>query len=185
MGKTFLIILLTISSVIFDAKANNESQIVQEKLSIDFKEVNFKEVGSTKFSFLFWDIYHSTLYTKSGTYLAESEPAELIFEIKYLKDITAEDLIERTIEQWQHLGFSESQYNDFIPLLSVMWPDISSGDTLALLVQDRQSIFYFNDVKIGVIAQQEFSKLFLDIWLSKRTSQPELRSELLGEKVYE
>jgi len=185
MPKIFLMIPIIITTVIFTVKADNNQHIVKDRLPDDFMELNFKEVGSTKFSFLFWDIYNSTLYTKSGVYLPENPALELIFEIAYLKDITAKDLLNKTVEQWQHVGFAEVEYTEFIPMLKAMWPDITSGDTLALLVNNNQSIFYFNDIKIGVIEQPAFSQLFLAIWLSEKTSQPELRTELLGEKVNE
>ena len=144
------------------------------------ENAHFKLLGQAKFSVLFWDIYNSTLYTESGSYLHEVSTQSLIFEIEYLKDITKNDLLERTIEQWQHLRIPESQYSKFIPRLKVIWPDISSGDKLAMLVKNKQSVFFFNNLRIGQIEQKEFSKLFLDIWLSPRTSQIELRKQLLG-----
>lgn len=195
MYKPGLIILLVFISILFEVQADNNQNVKEEKQAESFKKMNFTgqgfkelgftEVGNAKFTFLFWDIYHSTLYTKSGSYIPENPPAELIFEIEYLKDITAADLLERTIEQWQHLGFSKAQYNQFIPKLKAIWPDIYSGDKLALSVQNNKSMFYFNDVQVGVIEQAEFSQLFLAIWLSKKTSEPELRAELLGENIHE
>ena len=48
-----------------------------------------------------------------------------------------------------------------------------------MLVEEKKSIFYFNNVKVGVITDKAFSKLFLDIWLSPKTSQAKLRAQLL------
>lgn len=175
------IVFILVSSVIFVASANNENILPIEELPKDVSDLNFKVVGSAKFSVLFWDIYNSTLYTKSGKYLHKSSPESLLFEIEYLKDITTNDLVERTVQQWKYLDISESEYSKFIPILKVIWPDISSGDKLAMLLQNNQSVFYFNDMKVGHIEEKEFSKLFLDIWLSPKTSQTKLRSQLLGE----
>lgn len=188
MIKFFCITFLFINSIVFVANANNENSVAIDKLPKDFSQLvltealkeEFKEVGSAKFSVLFWDIYNSTLYTKSGSYLHEASTEALIFEIEYLKDITRDDLIERTVQQWKYLKIPESEYNKFIPLLKKIWPDISSGDKLAILVQNKQSIFFFNKVKVGYIEQKEFSQLFLDIWLSPNTSQTKLRKQLLG-----
>jgi hypothetical protein len=47
-------------------------------------------------------------------------------------------------------------------------------------VNNNKSFFYYNNELIGEIGQQEFSQLFLDIWLSENTSEPDLRRELLG-----
>jgi hypothetical protein len=182
MAKFISIIILTFNVIAFTVNANNEYSVVIDKLPKDFSQLKFKEVGRAQFSILFWDIYNSALYTKSGSYLHEASTQSLIFEIEYLKDITKNDLLERTVEQWKHLNIPESEYSKFIPTLKVIWPDISSGDKLAMLVQNKQSVFFFNNLRVGHIEQKEFSKLFLDIWLSPRTSQEKLREQLLGGK---
>lgn len=190
MHKRYLITWLVIISILGEVQASNKQNLKEEKRpgsikNLLFNDPSFIKVGSSKFTFLFWDIYHSTLYTKSGFYLPKKPPTELIFEIEYLKDISATELVERTIEQWQHLGYSQDQYNQFIPKLKDIWPDIYAGDKLALLVVDNKSTFYFNNFKVGVIEQTEFSQLFLAIWLSDNTSEPELRAELLGGNIHE
>ena len=111
----------------------------------------------------------------------DNSSESLLFEIEYLKDITAEDLLERTAQQWEHLNVPELVYSKYLPALKTIWPDISSGDKLTLFVQNQQSFFYFNHEKVGVIEEADFSKLFLDIWLSPNTSQTQLRKKLLGE----
>lgn len=191
MNKYYCITFLLISSVIFAANAtslldeSHKNIIRLEKLPNDLSQLNFKTVGKAKFSVLFWDIYNSTLYTKSGSYRHENanekSPQSLIFEIEYLKDITTEDLLEQTVKQWKHLKIPELAYSKYIPTLKAIWPNITPGDKLTMLVQNKQSVFYFNHVKVGYIEEAQFSKLFLDIWLSPNTSETELRSQLLGE----
>jgi hypothetical protein len=178
MFKYFLVIGLLINSIDLNA---HEKNVAIERLPKNFSELKFKEVGKAQFTVLFWDIYNSALYTKSGRYSHENSPDSLIFEIEYLKDITAEDLLERTVQQWKHLNIPEVEYSQFIPRLKAIWPDISSGDKLTMLVQKKQSVFYFNQLKVGHIEQETFSKIFLDIWLSPETSQKKLRRQLLGE----
>lgn len=151
-----------------------------EQLPNDFSQLGYTEVGRAKFTFLFWDIYKSTLFTKTGIY-DDTLSDDLIYKIEYLQDITAKELIIRTVEQWQHLKINESQYQQFIPLLEVIWPDIKSGDSLTLYRSELASVFYFNDKKIGAIANNKFGQLFVDIWLSPNTSEPELRKSLLAQ----
>jgi hypothetical protein len=181
MVKLFFIIFLFINSFSALGNVNNASKLVLDKLPNDLRELNFKIVGSAKFTVLFWDIYNSTLYTKSGNYLHDRYYDSLLFEIEYLKDITKDDLLDRTIEQWEHLNISELEYSKFIPILKAIWPDIISGDKLTMLVENKKSVFYFNEVIIGQVHEKEFSKLFLDIWLSPQTSEKSLRHQLLGE----
>jgi hypothetical protein len=154
----------------------------QPNRSLDvIKQSVVKPVGSAQFNVLFWRIYHSELYSKSGQYQGDLQDLPVLFEIQYLRDIKREDLIERTIEQWQHLGFSQAQYQPYLAQLEVLWPHIAKGDTLALLVEPEQSHFYFNNNYQGRIDGAEFGAIFLAIWLSPNTSQPKLRQQLLGE----
>lgn len=137
-------------------------------------------VGETTFSILFWDIYKSNLKTTTGKYPLESDRDKLIYQINYLEDITSKDLIMHTVEQWQHLGVEVERYQAYLDVLAKIWPDIKDGDTLVLYVNNNKSSFYLNNNFIGEIEQPAFSQLFLDIWLSENTSEPDLRLELLG-----
>lgn len=176
--------LLLINVLFFSGKSlafyNENISFSGDCLTKDYKQLNLKEVGSAPFSVLFWDIYNSILYTESGKYSPENLSDTVIFEIEYYRDITSKDLLERTIEQWQYLDVPENHYKPFVPLLQEIWPDIAAGDKLTMVVHHHQSIFYFNGEKIGLIKQKEFSRLFLDIWLSPNTSEKKLRAQLLG-----
>lgn len=145
------------------------------------RSVALELVGEARFSFLFWDIYQSQLQTSSGQYPVDIEKESIFYEIQYFIDITQENLLESTVEQWQHLGISANVYQKYIPELSTIWPDISEGDILALFVQANHSCFYFNGEYIGKIVEPEFADNFLAIWLSEKTSEPKLRRKLLGE----
>ncbi|SVE18486.1 uncharacterized protein METZ01_LOCUS471340 [marine metagenome] len=63
---------------------------------------DLKKVGEAKLKVLFWDVYNSSLYSKTGEYQVEQFPQAL--NINYLRDIDAEDLIERTQDEWEKLG---------------------------------------------------------------------------------
>ena len=142
---------------------------------------NFHNIGETTFSILFWDLYKSKLLTTSGKYPIKNETEKLIYEIHYLADISRDDLIKRTVEQWQHIGVMTKHYQVYLPELKSIWPDVNEGDTLSLLIDEVRSVFYFNQKYIGAIDKPQFGQIFLDIWLSENTSQPKLRKELLGE----
>jgi hypothetical protein len=61
-----------------------------------------KKVGEAKLQVLFWDVYNSSLYSQTGQYQAESFPQAL--KIDYLRNIDANDLIEKTQDEWEKLG---------------------------------------------------------------------------------
>ncbi len=160
----------------FSGKANLESVLASQP---------FITTGTATFSFLFWDVYQSQLKTTSGQYPISTEHDELIFQIRYFADISNEDLIKRTVEQWQHQGVPQNVYQQYIDTLTAIWPNIKKGDSLAMLMQKDKSIFYFNSQYIGAIHDEIFGQLFINIWLDKSTSEPSLRAQLLGEKSNE
>ncbi|MEH6384219.1 MAG: chalcone isomerase family protein [Colwellia sp.] len=146
------------------------------------QEQSYIPIGETTFSILFWDLYKSKLLTTTGTYPIQTDRDKLLYQINYLTGISSKDLVNRTVEQWQHLGVEPELYAVYLPILLKIWPDIEEGDSLSLYVNNNKSVFYFNNNLIGEINQPEFSQLFLDIWLSEKTSEPKLRLELLGIK---
>jgi hypothetical protein len=138
------------------------------------------EIGKASFSFLVWDIYNSQLATSTGKYPPATQSDTLIYTINYQRDISSKELVERTIEQWNHLKISKDIYSPYINILNDIWPDIKKGDSLALVSNAAGSGFYYNDDLVGSIANTDFSPLFLSIWLSEKTSEPALRQKLLG-----
>ena len=140
---------------------------------------DLKKVGEAKLKVLFWDVYNSSLYSKTGEYQAEQFPQAL--KINYLRDIDAEDLIERTQDEWEKLGIKQVTFSQWIPLLTNIFPDIKKGDTLLLRVsENQQSEFFFNGKTIGKITDQTFGKSFLRIWLDEKCSYPKVRNKLIG-----
>ncbi len=170
----------TINSLPLTDNVNAES-----RLSSVISSGLFVPTGEATFSILFWDLYTASLKTTYGKYPISLEKEQLIFHIDYFADISNEDLIDRTIEQWQHQKIPKEIYSPYIEQLSSIWPNISKGDSLAILVQAEQSVFYFNDQYIGVIKDNAFGRLFVDIWLDKKTSEPSMRAKLLGENINE
>lgn len=140
---------------------------------------NMQKIGSAKLEIFFFDIYYSELFSPTGEYSANELP--LALQIKYLRDIKASDLIERTLEEWEKLGMSNEQTNAWVVELKALWPDINKQDVLTIVVdQHGVSEFFFNDSSLGVIDDKEFGKSFLAIWLDENCSFPKLREKLIG-----
>jgi len=175
-----LLLLCTQNSVSAALHVNTEQW--DRDLSHLREQSHIKEVGSATFTFLFWDIYSSKLFTTSGVFPLQSENDKLLYEIEYFKAISAKNLVDKTVEQWQHLGYEASRYTPYLNKLQRIWPDIKPGDKLTFVMNNMNSAFYYNKRLVGVIGNMEFGPLFLDIWLSEKTSEPELRQALLGRK---
>ncbi|GHE81426.1 chalcone isomerase family protein [Thalassotalea profundi] len=180
MFKFIIVIILSVTPFEVLSKSRTVPFDTQHDLKQVIKNGEFVYLGKATFSILFWDLYKSKLSTTTGKYPIDNKKEQLIYEIHYLANISSDDLIKRTVEQWQHLNVPKIQYQEYLADLKRIWPDIEKGDKLALLLLEAKSVFYFNDAYIGVIDSPKFGQLFLDIWLSEETSQPLLRRDLLG-----
>ena len=136
-------------------------------------------VGEARLKVLFWPVYNSSLYSANGTYSEAQRPVR--FEIQYLRDIDAQELVEHTGNEWQQQRIPIQQQQPWLQALSELWPDVAKNDVLTLYIDDQnKSTFYRNGAVLGSIDDAQFGQSFLDIWLSTDTSRPQLRQSLLG-----
>ena len=166
--KTFVILisgLLLLASLASAATATEQSTL--------------QKCGEAKLTVLFWDVYESTLFTPTGSYSPDVRPFRL--DIRYLRDISASDLIKQTAKEWRAQGLADPEQDAWLQKLGEIWPDVATGDTLALLVDENSySQFTMNGVEIGRIENPSFSDAFAGIWLSASSTRPTLRDALIG-----
>ncbi|MBO1894390.1 chalcone isomerase family protein [Shewanella sp. BF02_Schw] len=137
------------------------------------------QVGTADMSLLWLDIYSAKLFSIDGKYQANRFP--MILDIQYHRDIDAIDLVDATIEQWQHLGFTEANIELYRQQLVNAWPDVKQGDRLTFKVNTPEdAAFLLNDTPYYQVSNAQFPEAFLGIWLSEKTSRPELRNQLIG-----
>lgn len=140
---------------------------------------DLKIVGQAKLKVLFWDVYHSTFYSPNGQYQKEQFPQ--VLRIDYLRDIKAEDLLDKTLEEWNDLEVEKSNADRWLVLLKDIFPDISEGDSLIIRIdKNQQSEFFYNGKTIGKITETEFGPQFLRIWLDEKCSYPKVCQKLRG-----
>ena len=189
VGATVVMVILTLS--MGDAMANqaetasNNTQaflLSTSELSTpeqSSSNLTMHQVGSASMSMMWFDIYSAKLYSSDGKYQANQLPLKL--EIEYHRNIEAEDLIDATVDQWQHLGIPEQQINEYREQLAKAWPDVKEGDRLTFMVNTAtQAEFLFNDKPYFQVSNVQFPADFLAIWLSENTSRPKLRQQLIG-----
>ena len=138
-------------------------------------------VGQAHLKVLFWSVYHSRLYSPDGDYQLGERPLRL--DIEYLMNIAAEDLVQRTADEWRAQQRTHQRQNQWLQSLAQIWPDVSSNDVISLeLGTDNRSVFFRNGEPLGTIDDPLFGQYFLDIWLSPDTTRPKLRRQLLGQR---
>jgi len=139
----------------------------------------WQQVGQARLRVMLWDVYDSTLYTLDGGFRDGQRPLRL--SLRYLRDIRADSLLASTADEWDRQGMQHPRRAVWLEQLAALWPDISSGDELALVLgADGGSEFLHNGVALGGIDDPEFGARFIAIWLAPDTSRPELRRALLG-----
>lgn len=149
---------------------------------------HLSKVGEGEMNYLFWTIYQAEFYRGADqdndtplNVMIAKDKNEKALKIEYFKSIEKRALIDATVQQWQHLGYQQSNIDKWSAPLESIWPDVEPGNTITLTVlKNGQSQFFFNGELIGAIDSHDFGEAFLSIWLSENTSEPKLRQQLLG-----
>lgn len=143
-------------------------------------------VGEGVMSVVFWKVYKAQLYSKNLPFKVDNYPQML--KITYLREIEKSDLLEATNDQWLHIGTSDILRKKWIKSLEHIFPTVQPQDAITLYIDDKKvSHFYLSSANkplnlIGQVRDPLFGPQFIGIWLSKHTSRPALRRQLLGEK---
>ena len=148
---------------------------------------NWNKVGEAELKVLWFHIYSAQLFTPSGKYsnIESKNEGPLLLELTYQRNISKADLIEETEEQIK--TFTESEkIPSWIERLNQIWPEISKGDQLGFWIDELgHGNFFYNQTWIGAVSEPEFSNAFIKIWLSEKSSYPELAKKLRGESTDE
>ncbi|NVJ56624.1 MAG: chalcone isomerase family protein, partial [Vibrionaceae bacterium] len=106
--------------------------------------------------------------------------------IDYQRDISSQQLLEATDEQWQKLGYQTPMRKQWLVQLKTIFPDIKKGQQLAYVTDGKTGQFYYQHKgqvdAIGSISDETLNDAFLAIWLSPNTQYPKLRKQLIGAK---
>jgi hypothetical protein len=169
MPKYLLLSLLTLAPLYAAA-----AQTVVEKYIPDAQRV-----GEGRLSYMVWDVYDARLYAPAGSW-NQSKPFAL--SLHYLMNLDGKDIADRSVEEMRKQGFTdEVKLAAWNAEMKRIFPDVSDGTVLTgVFNPGGPTYFYRNEQKIGTIMDPAFGKYFFDIWLSEKTSEPELRQALLG-----
>jgi len=160
---------------------------------------SLNKLGEGQLKVLFWKVYKAEFYTEGHEYSETQYPKAL--KLTYQRDIEKKEFIDVTKDQWVQLNshyqerlVSETQEEQWLNQLKNIFPTIKDKDIiLFILTKDKQAKFYLrtfdnkknqyqqNFQSIGTILDPEFGDYFLSIWLSKNTSEPKLRKQLIGQ----
>jgi hypothetical protein len=143
-------------------------------------------VGSATLRWGPFDVYFSVLRTPAGRYEANRWPQAL--SINYLREITTDELVKATQDQWQamQIAVPATQQQRWLAEVGTIWPTVQNGSQLTFVADASGGRFYYRPqpdravVPIGGRFDGAFRDAFLAIWLSPATQYPALRQQLTG-----
>ena len=148
---------------------------------------NARLIGQTRLSVWGFKIYDARLWSPPGLNARNFASQPLALELAYLRDFKATDIVERSLKEMRRSAdLSAAQAQQWTAEMLRVFPDVKAGDRVLCLHRPGISAsFWLNGRPIGEIADAEFARLFLGIWLSPQTSEPAMRLALLGSAARE
>lgn len=138
--------------------------------------------GRGEMSFLGRTIYEARLWVSDGFRPDAYAQLPLALELTYALALPGRRLAARSLEEMQRQRtLTPAQRSRWLTAMEQAFPDVARGDSLlGVLLPGRGARFFHNGEPRGEVADPEFATLFFGVWLSPRTSEPALRSMLLG-----
>lgn len=125
--------------------------------------------------------YDASLWTDSQEWSMDKPYA---LSLRYGMDFTSDEIVEKSIEEIERINkLSKETLAAYGQQLSKLFPDVRKNDVItAMFLPNKGVIFFHNTRKTGEINDLTFARQFLGIWLSPQTSEPKLRSALIGKQ---
>jgi hypothetical protein len=140
-------------------------------------------LGEASLRWMGLKVYDARLYAPATSLSTErlfEQPFAL--ELTYSLSLRGARIADRSIEEIGQLGLgSDDERRRWHAQMLTLFPDVRSADRIIGIYRPNLGArFYFNDQRIGEIADVAFARAFFSIWLDERTSVPALRRDLLG-----
>ncbi len=183
--STFIRIVIALSLGLLGSA--NASTITELNHLSDNSWQSWPLVGEAQLSWFIFDIYQSRLTTPNGEYLEKDDitPHPLALTIEYQRDISRDQLIDATQEQWEKLGINDPDSVSWLMTMKEIYPDIREGDQLSYVTDGKVGTFYhssrfFKNRLIGKVESESLNDAFLSIWLAPNSEFKHLRDQLVG-----
>ena len=127
-------------------------------------------------------VYQARLWALPNFRATHALEQPLVLELEYLRSLKGAAIAERSLQEMRRVGpIDEAQAQRWLAEMQRLFPDVQAGDRLSGLLQPGQGArFWLNQKPLGQIDEPQFARLFFGIWLAPTTSEPDLRTALLG-----
>lgn len=141
--------------------------------------------GQGRLRFLGLHVYDIRLWSAEGGLGPADWPAKpLALEIEYARSLVGRLIAERSLEEMRRAGpLDDAVARRWLDSMTDLFPDVKAGDRITgLHLPAGVSRFFHNGQSRGEVRDAEFTRRFFGIWLADHSSEPALRSSLLGRR---
>lgn len=138
--------------------------------------------GQGRLRFFGLRVYEAFLWVGAEGNLGDWRSSPFALEVRYERSLKGAQIAESSLKEMQRQkGIAEDTSQRWLAQMKTLFPDVNEGDRLsALHLPSGGAQFFVNGQPRGEISDPVFSEAFFAIWLSSGTSEPELRTALLG-----
>jgi hypothetical protein len=138
-------------------------------------------VGAGKYTWFGFHAYDAALFAEGGRY---ATGAPFALELTYARNFKGRAIADRSMIEIKKLGLAtDADVAPWLKAMSEAFPDVREGDRLTGVAPAAGPARIFHNGKpVGELADERLKRAFFAIWLDPRTSAPELRAQLLGER---
>ena len=127
-------------------------------------------------------VYRARLWTLPEFRVSQAIDQLLVLELEYLRDLKGESIAQRSLKEMQRAQWiAEPQAQRWLSEMQRVFPNVKAGDRLSgQHLPGQGARFWHNGRPTGQVDDPLFARLFFGIWLAPTTSEPDMRSALLG-----
>lgn len=138
--------------------------------------------GQKRFRWFAFSVYDIRLWVTAPVSAPNVFNESFALELEYARSLYGKAIAERSLDEMQALAsIDQTQQAQWLAFMEKAFPDVNQGDRLTgLWSPDGTVTFLFNGKQTASIRDARFGELFFGIWLAPGTSEPAMRSALLG-----
>lgn len=132
--------------------------------------------------FLGLQVYDARLWVLEGFKPADYADHPVALELEYARELVGRRIAERSLVEMRKVGdVPQAQSGAWLMAMEHAFPDVKARDRITGVYRPGEGMRFFVNGRAGhAIRDADFARLFIGIWLSPRSSEPELRRALLG-----
>ena len=130
--------------------------------------------GTGEYRWFGFALYQASLWAAD-----DPQQAPLALRLEYRRSLSGATIAEASVREMRRLGSDEASLQRWQRQMAALFPDVRAGDALLGRYHTGGAEFWFNDRRLGEIADAQFARQFFAIWLDPQTSAPQLRAALL------